>query len=480
MKPNLQRRRFMQALGAGAASLPFYRLLESSAVAGGDDRPLRVLLLYSGYGGDWTYLRPEGVAGQTDVALTPQMLTFPDSVLGSLADYADRMTILDGMAMTAGLIPTDESNPIASRTHFVGHEKSPATSFTGAPVLTMNDTWIPQGESLEQRLGRELGQTYVPSMSLGIGTSVGVFPSDSLSFNEQGQALPGVRDPAEAFQLLFGDLEPGEMPDDSAAMKKLAQDRRVVDALVEQAKGLRSRLAGQERIKLDEHLEALAELEEQLGNSAIPVDCGTPTPPSGGDPLAELQAATEQHFEVVRQAFACDRTRFMLAGWGLNMSGSWLFGPELADLHNNVAHMIDGEDPVASAEAAANMATLQRWYADRLKTFMDDLAATSDGAGTLLDNTLIVWTQDFGMHVHGGLNVPYILLGGAQGKLAMGRYLNYCPGLENLSDDYFTSTDPTKYEPHNRLLVSILNACGVDADTFGSDEFSGPLPGLNT
>jgi hypothetical protein len=479
MKTCLKRRRFLEALGVGAATLPFYRMLESSAVhAGGDVRPLRVLLLYSGDGGDWTYLRPKASAGPTGIALTPEMLTFDNSVLEPLAPYASSMTILEGIGMSAGLIANDPANPIASRTLYVGHEGSPANCYTGSPIVTIDGVIMPQSESLEYRLGQAAGATYVPHLAVGIGTSVGDFPSNSLSFNEQGQPLPGARNPADAFQLLFGNVDPGRMPDNAAAEKKLAEDRRVVDALSARAQSLRARLAGPERAKLDEHLEALATLEAQLDNAAIPVDCGTPTQPTGeGDPAADMLLATELHFEVLRQAFACDRTRFVLAGWGVDHAGAWLFGPELDDLHNNIAHMIEGEDVAATEAAKLNMAVLQRWHAERLKTFMDDLAATQDGAGSLLDNTLIVWATDFGRHTHGGLNVPYVLLGGAQGKLAMGRYFNHYQG--EITDDWGTSGDWTKYQPNNKLLVSILNACGVAADTFGTTEFSGPLPGLN-
>lgn len=474
------RRRFLQGLGIGAGTLPFYRLLETSAVQAADaTRPLRVLMLYTGYGGDWSYLRPSGIGdGDTDVALTPERLTFDGSILAPLASYADKLTILEGVGMVAGLIPADPADPSGTRTLYVGHEGSPATAYTGSPVVTVDQVVMPQSESLEYRLGQAVGDTYLPHLALGIGTSVGDFPSNSVSYNEQGQRLPGARTAAESFQLLFGDVSPGEMPDNAAALKKIAEGHKVVDVLSARAQGLRARLAGSERDKLDEHLAALAMLEEQIDNSALPVDCGTPMLPTGeGDPAADMLLATELHFEVLRQAFACDRTRHVLAGWGLDHGGAWLFGPDLDDLHNNVAHAMEGEDASAVATAKQNMATLQRWYAERLKDFLDKLANTDDGGSTLLDNTLIVWSTDFGRHTHGGLNVPYVLLGGAQGKLAMGRYFNHYTG--SLADDWGTSGDWTKYQPHNRLLVSILHACGVDVDTFGTTEFSGPLPGLN-
>jgi hypothetical protein len=105
---------------------------------------------------------------------------------------------------------------------------------------------------------------------------------------------------------------------------------------------------------------------------------------------------------------------------------------------------------------------------------MAALAAVPEGSGTLLDNTLIAWTQDFGADTHGGLNVPYILMGGAQGRLRLGRYLRVATPLS----DNFAGGSWKNYVPVNKLLVSLMNAFGVPGTTFGSSEFEGPLPGL--
>ena len=121
------------------------------------------------------------------------------------------------------------------------------------------------------------------------------------------------------------------------------------------------------------------------------------------------------------------------------------------------------------------MAKLNNWYAQQLAAFMTRLQAIPENGGTLLDNTLIVWTTDFGNEVHGGLNVPFVLLGGAQNKFRMGRYLNVSTGPLN---DKYPGNAVNTYAPSNQLLVSLMNACGVAGNTFGSTEFSGPLKGL--
>ena len=54
------------------------------------------------------------------------------------------------------------------------------------------------------------------------------------------------------------------------------------------------------------------------------------------------------------------------------------------------------------------------------------LNATSDGTGgTLLDHTLLVWTQESGNITHNTFSVPVITFGGAGGALATGQYVDY-------------------------------------------------------
>jgi hypothetical protein len=249
------------------------------------------------------------------------------------------------------------------------------------------------------------------------------------------------------------------------------RQKSVLTAVQASARKLQSKLAGPEKVKLDEHLSALADIEQRL-STVSQVSCTAPNPPAGG---TDVVAATRDHLAIVREAFVCDRTRFVSAGW--NLAGDAIPGvldPSVKDLHTDIAHSIDAKTP-EGAQARINMSLMQGWHAQKIADLMKVFAATPDGSGTLLDNTLIAWVQDFGEDVHGGLNVPYILLGGAQKKLRMGRYVrvNEKALSTNFADQAWRS-----YVPNNRLLASIMNAFGVSGDGFGSPEFPGALTGL--
>lgn len=459
----LQRRQFLKALGAGAAALPFYRLLESSAVQAQTPPPLRLLLLCSGYGGIWDNLRPRGLSGN-DAPLTAASISYPGCALAPLAPFASRMTIIEGLALPAGLVATDAARPVESRTLYVGHDHTACSVWTGAAIRDSTDDSVPLTASLEHALGERLGAgTAVRSLQVGMGGYIAQDRGNALAFNATGQRQPGFRSAADAYSALFGTLT-------TSGPNPQQRQRSVLAAVQASARRLQGRLAGPERLKLDEHLTALSELEARL-TAAPAVTCAAPQRPQGG---GDLLAATRDHLALIREAFACDRTRFVTAGW--NLQGDpipGLLGPAVTDLHGQVAHLI--EAPGAPGQLArTQMSQVQGWHAQKIADLMVALAAVREGSGSLLDNTLIAWAQDFGADVHGGLNVPYILLGGAQGRLRLGRFLQAAAPLST----NFTNAAWRSYVPVNRLLVSLMNAFGVAGTTFGSSEFEGALPGL--
>jgi hypothetical protein len=84
------------------------------------------------------------------------------------------------------------------------------------------------------------------------------------------------------------------------------------------------------------------------------------------------------------------------------------------------------------------------------------------GNGTLLDNTLLMWTNELGKgNSHTLDNIPFVLVGGGL-DFRMGRSLKF-NGV-----------------PHNRLLLSLAHGMGHEIDTFGNPDYcgDGPLTGL--
>ena len=121
-------------------------------------------------------------------------------------------------------------------------------------------------------------------------------------------------------------------------------------------------------------------------------------------------------------------------------------------------------EPDSKAEAQSKLTRINHWYCEQLAYLTQRLAATPEpgGAGTLLDNTLIVWTNELGKgNSHTLDNIHFVLVGGGL-DFRMGRSLKYAR------------------VPHNRLLLSLAHGFGHHLARFGNPDFcgDGPLPGL--
>jgi len=94
---------------------------------------------------------------------------------------------------------------------------------------------------------------------------------------------------------------------------------------------------------------------------------------------------------------------------------------------------------------------------------LDQLKSVPEGAGTMLDNTVVFWSNELSDGViHDRRTMPYLLAGSCGGAFKTGRLVEY------------------QGAKHNDLLVSLCNAMGLDdVTTFGNPAYcSGPLSGL--
>lgn len=464
-----KRRQFLKSTAGALAASGFLPFMNSPAYARGQG-PTRLVVIMTGYGGRWEYFRPRGLgelyepasaslpqddtALAIDVELTPEALVFENSALQPLAPYASKMTVLEGLSF---------HNALIEGSLYSGHENSPGNVFTGSLPRFKNHDVFSHSASIEYALGQQLGgETAVRSAVLGIGATVGTNVYDSIAFDASGNRLQGFWNPYETFTYLMGT---GAGSGGGSAM--LTGQQAMLDALQSSAERLRARLAGREQYKLDQHLAALDEIERTLGGQSAPLPCSDVQQPSGNPDAngPSMDDHTEAMFEIIAQALACDRTRFVNCAWGHNAGtfSPWL-EPRIDDWHNHVAHVVGGDSDPAIQAANLSMARLHNFYASALKRFLDRLDSIPEGDGTVLDNTLIVWAQDFGPIAHSGLNVPYVLLGGGAEKFRMGRYIS---SYTNPPGYQWGTGDPANYTANNKLFNAILTAFGLPGQDFG-------------
>lgn len=126
----------------------------------------------------------------------------------------------------------------------------------------------------------------------------------------------------------------------------------------------------------------------------------------------------------------------------------------ITDGHHDLSHHGDS-DSVANQK----LTKINNWFAQQFAYLVASLEAMPEGAGTMLDNSLLLWCNEQGKgNNHARKSMPWLLAGRAGGAVRTGRFLRY----ENV--------------PHNRLLMGILRAFGVEAATFGDPKFCGGGP----
>ena len=95
--------------------------------------------------------------------------------------------------------------------------------------------------------------------------------------------------------------------------------------------------------------------------------------------------------------------------------GQWLPGA-IGGEHHALSH-------AGTAESKTTLATIDKFYAQKAADFINELKAVPEGTGTMLDNTLVMYMSEVADGSHAIKNMPFILFGGAGGRLKGGRLL---------------------------------------------------------
>jgi hypothetical protein len=255
--------------------------------------------------------------------------------------------------------------------------------------------------------------------------------------------------PRVVFEQLFG--EPGGADE---RHRQLKEDRSILDAIVGEIGRLQHRLGVADRRRVTQYLDGVRELErriqkmeEQTAAQAQLLEL-----PPGIPDLYEDHVKLMYDLQVL--AYQADITRvstFMLSREASQRSYNQIGVP---DPHHAISH--HGNDP----EKIEKLTKINTYHASLFGYFLDKLRSTSDGDGSLLDHSLILYggcMSNSNLHSHSPL--PALLAGGAAGQLKGGRHLRYPADT-----------------PMANLLWSVLEKVDVEVDHIGDS--SGRLSGL--
>lgn len=277
---------------------------------------------------------------------------------------------------------------------------------------------------------------------------------------EQNPVAPEA-DPYAAYARLFASFDQDPAAD-AAHRVRVAKRGSALDLVSQELVALEARLGPEDRSKLQQHAEALRDIERNLSatltsqNAACAaVDLGEALDPYSDDNHAQIG---EIFFKISTLALACDQTRCINFNWSGNTSNRVYRNLGLATGHHDISHE-SGEDALAMVrQIHAHLWTQNTKLYDLLKN-------TPDGEGTLWDHTLIVHWNELGQGDSHSINDALVVLaGGAHQYFDQGRLVDY-QNQTSFSD----------------MLVTCFHYMGFDdVTTFGDERLrlKGELTGV--
>ena len=439
----LSRRTLLRGAGGVAIALPFLGAMSDRAHA--TPFPKRFVVFFSGLGTVKPAWVPTGT--ETDFVL--------GEILSPLAPYQQKLLVLEGLDMESSYHGPGDAHQQGIGHALTGTELQEGTLFPYSGDATNTVGWG-GGISVDQYLAQQIGQkTRFPSLELGVQVQASNV-SSRMSYLGAGQPVPPEDDPRAVFDRVFSDL----ITDPVALARRRVQRRRVLDAITEDHHALVRRLGGNDRTKLEHHLEALHEIDKRLdAPGLLGGACAMPSPGDVTDIYANdsFPEIGKLQMDLLVMALACDLTRVGSLQWTTTQTGKVFTWLGQSEAHHQLSHS-NPTDP----ENQAKLIAISKWHAEQMAYLLSRMEAVPEGTGTLLDNTLVLWCTDISVgQSHSRRDMPYVLAGGAGGALQTGRYLKY------------------QGDPHNDLLVAICNAMGVGVETFGNPAYcTGKLTGL--
>jgi Protein of unknown function (DUF1552) len=262
----------------------------------------------------------------------------------------------------------------------------------------------------------------------------------SISHRGPGAVNPVEFDPHAFYTRIFTGVSTGG---NSTQMAKLLQQKKsMLDTLIADANELKARLGTADQARISAHLEAIRQIETQLmtmpttstSTIQIPSD-----PQTAGIKKDTAGIAPKNVNQVMAQmlavALASDITRN--ASFMFTFPAAHVFyrdaGTDMnAEFHNTICHGDAGDN---KSQTRVNTGVL--WAMNGLAVFLEALAGMKEGAGTVLDNSLVYVTSctSWGK-AHSTDEWPVLLVGKAGSALKGDQHLRTANG--NLSEVLFT------------------------------------------
>lgn len=348
--------------------------------------------------------------------------------------------------------PIKALEPFKERLHIIsglhGKHTSPAHSaFFGAlGGYRGSDGVPPSAATIDYELSKVLPETMLPHLCIGMDSIENMRAKPTvanLSARGAGKPIFMYSDPNLLYQMLYGSISQGDIRKQHEARSGML-DR--IEALAA-AKGVA--LPGGDKERYGQFVQGFQDMNGLRAKLASASDHLAKFAPNVDERYTRPEFETDWHDSLLDlgiSALKSGTTSVLTIGSGRGeIFGAWK-GLGIEQQGHNLGHMKQPDNPI--------WIKIRQYNCRMLVKLMEELESVPEGSGTMMDNTLIVYTSNNADKQHtNGANWPVMLLGNANGAFKTGCY---------------TQLDGKR--PINALYTSILRAAGVEVDRFNMSE----------
>ena len=416
----INRRKMLRRMAAAAVATP---LLPSLAkVATGKRKPKRIIFFLQNQGFDPKTCIPAGMTNSGSLAKAK----LPEPI-EALEPYKERLHIINGL-------------------HGMHTSPSHSAFFGALGGYRGSDGVPPSGPTIDYELSKVLPETLLPHLCIGMDSTENMKAKPTvanLSASGAGQPIFMHSNPNHLYQMLYGGISQGEIRKQHEARSSMFD--QIEQLAVTKGVGLH----GINKQRYGQYVngfndinglrERLNKVSGHLRKFAPKVDQRYTRP----------EFETDWHdvlLDLGISALKSGITSVLTIGSGRGeIFGAWK-GLGVEQQGHNLGHMKQPDNPI--------WIKIRQYNSRMLVKLIQELDSVPEGSGTMMDNSLIVYTSNNADYQHtSGKNWPVMLLGNYDGAFKTG-----C----------FTQLDSKR--PINALYTSILRASGVEIDRFNMSE----------
>jgi hypothetical protein len=246
--------------------------------------------------------------------------------------------------------------------------------------------------------------------------------------------------PRKVFTQLFGE---GDTPEERDAISR--QTASLLDRIRDQTRTFERDLDPGDRAILGGYMDTVREIERRIEMAASRDISGIEIPEA---PIGALDSFDEQVgilFDLIALAYQADLTRvasYIMVAEGTNRTYNHI---GISDSFHPVSHHANDLGRIEK------LVRIQTWHMERFADFIGKLAATPDGDGSLLDQSIFLYGSNMSnSDRHNGHPLPTIVVGGGGGTFGGGRHIE--------------PPDPT---PLANVHLTLLGKAGLEQESFG-------------